>query len=275
MKTCPECRRNYPDEYSYCLDDGSPLSDPVGGEPTAIFKGPYSKTSGVTEQMPPQTAADAAPTEAFFLPTTENDGPKTYSIDQPSRSSRTLLWVAAAVLLTSFTAGVIYMLALRPPGTTNARLAANSDGSQAPIQSETPASTPAVNDNATAENANVPTPTPTPDVDGKYTGPTGDVTISNVTDKTFSFKISVGSTNGVGHIDGNASRTTPSVAVYSKIPDPKEFNDPESIYYKKKCRITFRFVGGKLKVSEDDYACSYWHGAQIDFNGTFSAAKKK
>jgi hypothetical protein len=127
----------------------------------------------------------------------------------------------------------------------------------------------------TATPSPTPTPTPTPDIGGKYTGTYGDVEISNVTDKAFSFAISVGNADGTGHVDGQATRTSPTVAVYSKIPDLELYNDPDSMYYKKKCRITFKFAGGKLAVSEDDFACSYWHGAAIDFNGTFSPAKKK
>lgn len=135
--------------------------------------------------------------------------------------------------------------------------------------SPTPTATPAQTPTAT------PTPTPTPDIGGKYTGKSGDVTISNVTDKAFSFGITVGSADGSGYVDGQATRTSPTVAVFSKIPDMKEYNDPESEYYKKKCRITFKFAAGKLTVSEDDFACTYFHGAAIDFNGTFSLASKK
>ena len=120
-----------------------------------------------------------------------------------------------------------------------------------------------------------PTPTPTPDVGGKYSGTYGDVTISNVTDKTFSFSIDVGTTGAAGSVEGEASRTSPTVAVFSKIPDMELYNDPDNTtYYKKKCRITFRFSGGKVTVSEDEYVCSYWHGAAIDFNGTFTQKKK-
>ncbi|HYJ92017.1 MAG TPA: hypothetical protein VEV84_11955 [Pyrinomonadaceae bacterium] len=119
-----------------------------------------------------------------------------------------------------------------------------------------------------------PTPSPTPDINGKYTGPTGDVEISNVTTKTFNFNIGVGNSNGSGQIDGQATRTSPSLGVYSQIPDPDLYNDPDSSYYHKKCHITFRFTPGKVSVSEDDFACNYWHGAAVDFNGTFSQKKK-
>lgn len=120
-----------------------------------------------------------------------------------------------------------------------------------------------------------PTPTPTPELAGKYTGPTGEVDISDVTEKGFTFGIGVGNENGSGSVDGKAVWTTPTVGIFSKIPDQALYDDPESSYYKKKCKLTFRFTGGKLKVSEDDYACSYFHGAQVDFEGTFARAKKK
>jgi hypothetical protein len=147
--------------------------------------------------------------------------------------------------------------------------AGSAEKTSAATPSPTPTAMPSPTPTAT------PTPTPTPEVGGKYTGKFGDVEISDVTDKAFTFNISVGTTDAVGHLDGQATRTSPTVAVYSKIPDMELYNDPDSMYYKKKCRLTFRFSAGKLTISEDDVACNYWHGAAIDFNGTFSQAKKK
>jgi hypothetical protein len=141
-------------------------------------------------------------------------------------------------------------------------------------KTESPAPTPQPMPTATASPTPTPTPTPTPDVAGKYTNSMGSVDITNVTDKSFNFSIGVGNESGTGQIDGQATRNSPSVAVYSKIPDPNLYNDPDSEYYHKKCHLTFRFSGTKLAVSEDDFACSYWHGAQVDFNGTFNLKKK-
>ena len=124
----------------------------------------------------------------------------------------------------------------------------------------------------------IPTPSPSPtptDIAGKYKNGSGDVEISDVTEKAFSFSIGVGSSGGSGAVDGKAVRTTSTVATFLQIPDESLYNDPDSIFYKKKCKLTFRFSEGKVRVSEDDYACSYWHGAQVDFNGTFAIAKKK
>lgn len=147
----------------------------------------------------------------------------------------------------------------------------SNQNSPANVNALTPTPTPVMSPTPTA----TPTPTPTPEIAGKYAGPTGDVEISDVTEKSFSFSIGVGNSGGSGEIDGKAVRNTPSVATFSQIPDETLYNDPDSIYYKKKCKLTFRIAGGKVKVSEDDYACSYWHGAQVDFNGTFATVKKK
>ena len=121
-----------------------------------------------------------------------------------------------------------------------------------------------------------PSPSPTPtDITGKYKNSSGDVEISDVTEKSFSFSIGVGNPGGSGSINGKAVRNTSTVATFLQIPDESLYNDPDSTFYKKKCKLTFRFSEGKVRVSEDDYACSYWHGAQVDFNGTFAIAKKK
>lgn len=135
----------------------------------------------------------------------------------------------------------------------------------------TPSPTPSVSPTPTPS----PSPTPTPDLAGKYPGPTGEVSISKVTKKGFSFSISVGNDNGSGGIEGQASWTTPTVAVYSQIPDQELYDDPESSYYKKKCKLTFRFTGQQVKVSEDEFVCNYWHGAAVNFEGTFGPPKKK
>jgi serine/threonine-protein kinase len=120
-----------------------------------------------------------------------------------------------------------------------------------------------------------PSASPTPQFNGKFFGKFGEVDVSGANDKGFSFKIAVGHQNGSGEIDGKANWTSDSVAVFSQIPDPELYNDPDSSYYKKKCKLTFRFSGPRLKVTEDDYACAYWHGASIDFEGTYTARAQK
>ena len=166
-------------------------------------------------------------------------------------------------LLFGLAVAIGYWWGYRSAGNQNTTVQANT---QAPTPKQSASPTP------------VPTPSPSPtptDITGMYKNSFGDVEISDVTEKSFSFSIGVGDTNGSGSIDGKAVRTTPTVATFLQIPDESLYNDPDSIYYKKKCKLTFRFFEGKVKVSEDDYACSYWHGAQIDFNGTFVIAKKK
>lgn len=190
-------------------------------------------------------------------------------VPPPASSNRsTIIIIILVALLFIFLTAIIagglgYWIGSRP----SADEAANAKNGNTTAPSQAPTVTPTATPTATPAT---PTPTPTPDVGGKYTGPSGDVEITNVTDKSFSFNISVGNSNGSGQIDGQATRTSPILAVYSKIPDPDLYNDPESDYYHKKCHITFRFAAGKLAVSEDDFACNYWHGAAVDFNGTFT-----
>ena len=184
----------------------------------------------------------------------------------PASSNRsTIIIVVLVALLFIFLTAIIagglgYWIGSRP----------SAEQAETTKNVNTTAPIPAATAMPTATPTASPTPTPTPDVGGKYTGPTGDVEISNVTDKAFNFNIGVGNSNGSGQIDGQATRTSPTIAVYSKIPDPDLYNDPDSEYYHKKCHITFRFNGAKLAVSEDDFACNYWHGAAVDFNGTFT-----
>jgi len=64
MKTCPECGRNFPDEYSFCLDDGLPLSVPLAGEKTELIKGPYVH-GGTTDQVPAKPDSE----ETAVIPT--------------------------------------------------------------------------------------------------------------------------------------------------------------------------------------------------------------
>jgi len=191
----------------------------------------------------------------------------------PASSNRsTIIIIILIALLFIFLTAIIagglgYWIGSRPAA-DQAETAKNGNTT---VPSQAPMVTPTVTPTATPAT---PTPTPTPDVGGKYSGPTGDVEITNVSDKSFDFNIGVGNSNGSGQIDGQATRTSPTLAVYSKIPDPDLYNDPDSDYYHKKCHITFRFSAGKLAVSEDDFACNYWHGAAVDFNGTFSRKAK-
>lgn len=168
-----------------------------------------------------------------------------------------------ASMLVGLVCGLIgYWLGYRSASSQNTPVKVDATPTPAVALSPTPTAT--------------PSPTPTPEIAGKYTGPTGELDISDVTEKSFTFDLSVGNTDGSGGIDGKAIRSTPATATFSQIiPDETVYNDPESVFYKKKCRMTFRFSGGKVKVSEDDYACSYWHGVKVDFNGTFAPAKKK
>ncbi|HYJ90986.1 MAG TPA: ABC transporter permease, partial [Pyrinomonadaceae bacterium] len=66
MKTCPECSRNYPDEYDFCLEDGASLSAPLEGEQTElIYKSGLeesAETLSVQEDELPATVESPLPT---------------------------------------------------------------------------------------------------------------------------------------------------------------------------------------------------------------------
>ena len=143
-------------------------------------------------------------------------------------------------------------------------------GIKTPMPTPAAAASPA----PTPTPAATPSPTPTPELEGKYSSSKGDVDITMATQKEFAFKIDVATGGAAGAVDGKGSLTSASVGVYTVIPDKELYNDPDSSYYHEKCVLTFRFSPGRVKVTEsDNLACGYYHGAQIDFNGSF--AKKK
>jgi hypothetical protein len=123
MKTCPDCGRNFPDEYGFCLDDGTPLSEPLAGEPTEIIRGPQRDNLPKTERIPadapaPTVASPAASSANSSQPTLEAYRPKIYpEIDEPRPKLPTPVWVAASVLATVAVTAAIYFLILRPDGT--------------------------------------------------------------------------------------------------------------------------------------------------------------
>lgn len=54
MKNCPVCQRTFPDEYSFCLTDGTPL-DRVGDlsdEPTIVSTAPFAEDATVVKERP-------------------------------------------------------------------------------------------------------------------------------------------------------------------------------------------------------------------------------
>ena len=111
MKTCPTCRRNYPDEYAFCLDDGATLSAPIDGEKTELVKGPYAGPSGETEQMPARYNEPAS-TVASPLPTLEAKAPRIdLSSGEPAGRNRTL-WIASATVVLILAIGGGYMVAI-------------------------------------------------------------------------------------------------------------------------------------------------------------------
>jgi hypothetical protein len=117
MKICPDCGRNFPDEYGFCLDDGVPLSEPLAGEATAIIKGPYPdylpKTELLAAEPPaPTVASSPSPSSSETL---EAYKPKIYpDVTEPERRLPIAVWVAASVFATVVVIGAIYLLLLRP-----------------------------------------------------------------------------------------------------------------------------------------------------------------
>ena len=129
MKTCPECGRNFPDEYSFCLDDGSDLSEPLAGEKTALFKGPIV-VAGEPEQLTadrgsietilrPAPQFVPAPTEAAPLPTIKSYKPPPSEIPPAvkaapksagpkSNPTSTLNWVLGSAFLATVVGLVIF-----------------------------------------------------------------------------------------------------------------------------------------------------------------------
>ncbi|HEY2867483.1 MAG TPA: hypothetical protein VGJ02_10360 [Pyrinomonadaceae bacterium] len=145
MRTCPHCKKNYPDEYGFCLDDGTPLSKPIEGEKTELIKGPYFH-GGTTEHIEAKPVSDEtvelgahrhepAPTVASPLQTLKAYAPHSApkSDDRPQRRTPTVLWVAIAVLSTIVIAGVIYIFGLRPQNANTDKPLANAEPTATPL----------------------------------------------------------------------------------------------------------------------------------------------
>ena len=61
MKRCPECKRPFADDLSFCLEDGSRLVDQRSGDPTLIYP-PDTTIPTVTPPKPePTPSPDPAP----------------------------------------------------------------------------------------------------------------------------------------------------------------------------------------------------------------------
>jgi hypothetical protein len=120
---------------------------------------------------------------------------------------------------------------------------------------------------ASAGTASQPTPSPTPDLTGIYTSQLGQVEIKPHVNG-FSFALNVGTSRCEGAISGKAKWSKGSNAVY-RVPLEKEvYEDPSSFYYQKTCQLIFRFSENQVKVTQSD-GCTYYHGAECDFNGIY------
>ena len=109
MKRCPSCDRTYSDEtISFCLADGALLSPSYD----------RSKEQGpTTEILPPQTrplpptqaSATVIPTIASF-PVADHFAASGGSGTRPARKSRSLFWIASAIIGVAIVAGLVFAL---------------------------------------------------------------------------------------------------------------------------------------------------------------------
>ena len=253
------------------------VNRPFGGMATELLNDtPPERAVPATTQfsIPVEPVIDPVDTHRFRMPASEVNFLDSHTeADQRALSRRIKIFtvLAVATVLIALSSMAIVSLRIFDPG--------NSSDSQLAFDNPTPADSPSVIPTPTPEPTPSPTPTPSPapveDYDGKYSGKNGVVVITGASEKGFSFKMNTGSGNGVGEIEGAAKWTNATSATYSSIPDQELYDDPEGIYFKRKCRMTFRFTGNRIKVSEDDSACNYFHGAGATFNGTFTRAKGK
>jgi hypothetical protein len=117
MKTCPECSRNYPDEYAFCLDDGASLAEPLAGAKTELIKGPYVPASGGATEQLPVMYVEPAPTEASSLPTMTAARLRMGNAASETQRRRTVpLWVFTVVALLAGGGGVTVISVLLPWG---------------------------------------------------------------------------------------------------------------------------------------------------------------
>jgi hypothetical protein len=127
MKECPRCRRKYSDEWSYCLDDGTPLSAGYDSETTI----PSSKP-GSHRDLPPTIAAPYQPPvahQSFGTPVQEN-------------SRQVFAYLIGGVLaLLLIGAGVAVLLLSRPKPGSDASVVPSTSPQPNPT-SKNPDSTP-------------------------------------------------------------------------------------------------------------------------------------
>lgn len=242
-------------------------------EPSPDQSPPIPLPSGKQVEPPRPTA--------LVLPSASkpDDGPGFFGqyADQPIEQNPkwppfvTVAGVVVAVLLLSGL-GAMALVSLR--------IIRFSDPSSELTENFTPSPTP----NPTSTPTPTPTPSPTPSVtpippaerEGRYTGSYGSALISEADEKGFTFKLNTGNgAGGVGALDGKASWIDPTTAVHTNIPDQENYDDPESIWYKKKCKVTFKFSGTKLKTTDGGGPCLYYHGAGSTLSGTFVLNRSK
>ena len=147
MKTCPECGRNFPDEYSFCLDDGSDLSEPLAGEKTVLLKGPIISADdseqatvdrrSIETVLKPTPQFVPAPTEASPLPTIKSFEPlrsETPSpvkappekVAQKSGATATVNWVLGTVFLAAAVGLILFFMNYQPGAASNANQSVNA-----------------------------------------------------------------------------------------------------------------------------------------------------
>ncbi|MGB5014255.1 MAG: serine/threonine-protein kinase [Pyrinomonadaceae bacterium] len=268
--------REMRDDLRWALGEFSQASTVIGPSVVDLSPdqpSPAPSPSGKQIEPPRPTALVMPPASG------PSDGPGLFgqyadqSIDQKPNwpSFVTVAGVMVAVLALSVL-GAMALVSLRiirfsdPPSD----LTENYMPSPTPIPSSTPTPTPTPTPTASV------TPIPPADREGRYTGSYGSAEISAADEKGFTFRLNTGNgAGGIGELDGKAFWIEPTTAVHTNIPDQEHYDDPESIWYKKKCKVTFKFSGTQLKTIDGGGPCLYYHGAGSTLNGTFVLNRSK
>ncbi len=125
MKICPNCNRAYEDDtLTFCLDDGSVLSESHGPPETQRIPAPRSTNSAPTELYPTRRPNELPPTPYPTIPAPQ---PPPFYTEKPQsqtpekRGGRTGLFIVVAVLL-GIILGVWLTISFLNSGKDNAKV---------------------------------------------------------------------------------------------------------------------------------------------------------
>lgn len=153
MQQCPNCKRTYPDDFVFCLEDGAVLSAPHGPGGTS----PHNR------QPPPPTLEMSSPAAR-----TDEAGPS-FSSKRGGRRVLLAALAAALVLATGLIIGANWKNWFGGDG-PRAQASGDANTGDKPTPKQTPSAAPSVTPRSTPSPSATPTPAKMMDMKGTWTG---------------------------------------------------------------------------------------------------------